>query len=152
MLVHNSILKGDLTDDPLLRYIRAGMNRDGYWNSHHMKVQLEDCVDILAYLFPTFDFVFLFDQSSGHTKLRSDGLNVGSMNVSYGGATTSMHDTIISEVGPHTPTLNIGDTQVMYYTDTDDGPFWLTLQERCDTKHDTSVVGMSTVKKLRQRY
>ena len=86
------------------------MNQDGYWNSNDMKVQLEDCVDILAYLFPQFDFVFLFNQSSGHTKLRSDGLHIGSMNVSYDGATTLMYDTIVKELRPYQAALNIGDT------------------------------------------
>ena len=68
-LVYNSVLKKDITDDPLLRYFHAGMNREGYWNNSHMKVQLEGGFDLLEYLFPSFDFVFLFDQSSEHTKL-----------------------------------------------------------------------------------
>jgi len=38
-----------------------------------MAIQLEDLVDCLAVLFPLFDFVFLFDQSSGHTKNKKMG-------------------------------------------------------------------------------
>ena len=63
MLVYKSVLKKYITDDPLLRYFRAGMIREGCWNNSHIKLQLEDCVDFLEYLFPSFDFVFLFDQS-----------------------------------------------------------------------------------------
>ena len=40
-----------------------------------MKLQLEDVFDVLVEVFPEFDFLFLFDQSSGHTKMRVDGLN-----------------------------------------------------------------------------
>ena len=149
MLVYNTVYKDDIKDDPLLRYFRAGMNKDGYWNSNHMKVQLEDSVDVLTYLFPTFDFVFLFDQSSGHTKLRSDGLHVGSMNMSYGGATTSMHDTIVNEVGPYKSTLNIGHKQVMNFTNTDEGPFWLTSEKKLASKYNRFVEGTTTIKKQR---
>ena len=52
MLVHNSVSKSDITDNLLLKYFRAGMNREGYWNSHHMKVHLQNCVDLLTYLSP----------------------------------------------------------------------------------------------------
>jgi hypothetical protein len=34
---------------------------------------------------PSFDFVLLFDQSSGHSKQRPDGLNQFRMNCSFGG-------------------------------------------------------------------
>ena len=34
-----------------------------------------------------------------------------------------MYNIIINEVGPYQLTLNIGDTQVMNFTDADNGPF-----------------------------
>ena len=39
--------------------------------------------------------MFLYDQSSGHTKLREDGLAISNMNLLYGGAVPDMHDTKI---------------------------------------------------------
>ena len=57
LVVHNDKMKKDITDDPLLRYFRAGVNRDGYWNNSHSKIQLEDAMDCLSVLFPNFDFV-----------------------------------------------------------------------------------------------
>ena len=60
-----------------------------------MKIQLKDCVDCLEVIFPAFDFILLFGQSSGHTKLRVDWLNV-----SYGGVINDMHNTEIKELGP----------------------------------------------------
>jgi hypothetical protein len=46
-----------------------------------MKLQLKDAVDCLNLAFPEFDFLYLLDQSSGHTKKREDGLSSHSMNV-----------------------------------------------------------------------
>ena len=43
-----------------------GGSKEGYWNYAHMVCQFEDCVDVLKILQPTYHFVFLFDQSSGH--------------------------------------------------------------------------------------
>ena len=68
-IVHNDIYKKDITDDPLLRFFRAGANKDGYWSSSHAKLQLEDSIDYLKLLFPDHDFVVMYDQSSGHKKL-----------------------------------------------------------------------------------
>lgn len=48
----------DITDDPLLRYFRAGVNKEGYWTSSHAKLQLEDCMDCLMVIFPILDFDF----------------------------------------------------------------------------------------------
>ncbi len=67
--------KKDIMDAaPFCRFFEYGAHRDGYWNFHHAALQLEDVVDCLAVLFRNFDFVFLFEQSSGHGKLQKDGL------------------------------------------------------------------------------
>jgi len=55
--------------------------------------------------------------------MREDGLAVANMNVSYGGAVTTMHNTVIREVGTHTPTLNVGNVQTMVFKEHDAGPF-----------------------------
>jgi len=39
---------------------------DGYWNSYHMTIQLEDCIECLR-VYPQHDFHFMFDHSQGHT-------------------------------------------------------------------------------------
>ena len=90
VLVKGSSLKADLNDDPTLRYFHAGINKDGYWNSSHAKVQLEDFTDCITILYPHFDITYLYDQSSGHTKLRPDGLSANNMNIVPGGAVSSM--------------------------------------------------------------
>jgi hypothetical protein len=125
--------------DPCLAFFRTGVQHEGYWNSSHAKLQLEDVVDALTTIFPQFDLVFLFDQSSGHTKMRIDSLHMRNMNVSHGGSVGKMHDTIILEVGPHPRILNVNDKQVMYFVDEDDGPFWTTPAQRVATKHDRQL-------------
>ena len=49
-----------------------------------MLVQFEDCIDVLKYLFPDFDFVFFFYNSNGHDQLQSDSLNINKISVWYG--------------------------------------------------------------------
>ena len=58
-IIHSNIHKNDLTDDPLLMYVKAGINNEGYWTSSHVKLQLEDVVDCLTIIYPNFDFIFL---------------------------------------------------------------------------------------------
>jgi hypothetical protein len=125
--------------DPSLAFFRTGVQHEGYWNSSHAKLQLEDVVDALSTIFPQFDLVFLFDQSSGHTKMRIDSLHIRNMNVSHGGSVGMMHDTIIREVGLHPRILQVGDKQVMHFIEDADGPFWMTPVERLETKHDQQL-------------
>ena len=73
--------KKDIVDYPILRYFRAGINHNVYWNSSHTKLQLEDDVDYRVVIFQIFDFKFIFDQSLGHTKLRKDGLFIDNMKI-----------------------------------------------------------------------
>ena len=136
-LINGSDVKKDIFDDPLLRYFNAGVNKDGYWTSSHAKLQLEDCVDCLTILFPEYDFLFLYDQSSGHTKMRDDGLLVNNMNISYGGVVNTMHDSVIKELGPYQSLLKIGDVQKMIFTKHDRGPFWLTSLQCIKSKYDS---------------
>ena len=136
MLICGGVKKQDLTDDPCLRFFRSGMNHDGYWNGSHSKIQLEDVVDCLSHIFPHFDFCFLFDQSSGHTKMRPDGLNLSNMNISYGGAVCIMRDTTVSEIGKYHSVLNVGDTQKCSFESDDKGPFWMTDEQKLAAKND----------------
>ena len=64
-----------------MKYFNAGAIKEGYWNHTHTKLQLEDISDYISFIFPEFDFLYLFDQSSGHMKMRTDGLHVRNMNV-----------------------------------------------------------------------
>ena len=63
-LIDNDEFKHDIVDDLLLRYLRAGINRDGYWNNSHTTLQVEYITKCLIVIFPSFSFKFLYDQSS----------------------------------------------------------------------------------------
>jgi hypothetical protein len=103
--------------------------------------------DAISTIFPQFDCVFLFDQSSGHTKMRSGGLHMRNMNVSHGGSAEMMHATIIHEVGPHPRILHVSDNQEMHFVEGDNGPFWMTLAQQAKTKHDRHLGTAKTRKK-----
>ena len=106
-----------------------------------MVLQLEDCVDILNVKYPQYDFLFLFDHSCGHDWQREDGLNVEKMSRSFGGrAQRKMRETTIKQsqgyLGPHSPKLQVGDTQSMVFSPLETGPFWMTEAQREETRHD----------------
>ena len=68
------IMKQLLMNSPFViefEYGNAG-RAFGYWDYNHMVLQLEDCVDCVKTLYSQFDFLFLFDHSSGHDKQRLD--------------------------------------------------------------------------------
>jgi hypothetical protein len=55
-------------ESPFLLFFEYGENLEGYWTYNNMVIRFEDAVDVLRVMHPTFDFVFLFDHSSGHAK------------------------------------------------------------------------------------
>jgi hypothetical protein len=84
-------------EDPLVRFFDMGKDREGYWNYSHMALQMEDVIDCLQVLYSHHDFLFLLDQSSGHGKKQSDGLNAHVMNKEFGGKQPRMRSTEITE-------------------------------------------------------
>ena len=143
--VYGSALKKDLKKSPFLVYFEYGESKEGYWNYAHMVCQFEDCVDVLKILLqPTYHFVFLFDQSSGHSKQRPDGLNATRMNKSFGGRNTLMRETKIETVqgyylGTYNSILHPGDTQCLTFLQSDQGPFWLTPTQAELCRHDVVI-------------
>ena len=106
-----------------------------------MVCQLDDCVDILKMLFGNqYDFLFMFDHSCGHDKKRTDGLIVENMAKIYGGKQAAMRDTEIKAVrgylGPFPSVLKMGDIQKMNFQEGDDGPFWMSAEEKEKSKRD----------------
>ena len=124
-----------------------------------MIYQLEDCIDVLFVVNGTlFDYLFLFDHSCGHDRMRPDALNINSMNVGYGGKGTKMHCSVIKSHAGYLGTyhypdhdvkqLSVGDTASMVFTEQDVGPFHLTKEERERTKHDV-IIGLKSRNKSR---
>jgi hypothetical protein len=140
-----SALKKDLPKSPFVKEFEYGTNNEGYWCYEHMVVHFEDVVDCMTVLYPQYDYLFLFDHSCGHDKQREDGLNVMKMSKLYGGKQAKMRDTIITGekgfLGPYQRTLQIGDTQRMYFTSDDAGPFWLTPEQRERKRFDVVKEG-----------
>ncbi len=110
-----------------------GAKAEGYWVYEHMVLQLEDCVDCIKVLYPEHNFICMLDHSHGHDRQREDGLNVENMNKSYGGNKSKMQGTYIPQekgyLGPYPCKLHPGDTQSMVFLSSDDGPFWMSMEE-----------------------
>jgi hypothetical protein len=89
---------------------------------------------------PDYQFVFLFDHSSGHAKQRPDGLNATKMNKSFGGKAPLMRTTLIEReagfLGPYARQLHPGQTQHLVFRESDVGPFWMTPAEKTLNRHD----------------
>mmetsp|Transcript_27620 Transcript_27620/g.59008 ORF Transcript_27620/g.59008 Transcript_27620/m.59008 type:complete len:743 (+) Transcript_27620:485-2713(+) len=144
--------KKDLTESPFVRKLWYGSNNEGYWTGNHMIVQLEDCMDCLTVLFgETYDFVFLFDHSSGHAKKRVNGLDAEKMNSGHGGL--KQHPTMIKEkegyLGPyHDPEnplmVKVGEEQSLVWEESDlcspeHGPFYVPQDKRLERRHDILI-------------
>ena len=105
-----------------------------------MIVQFEDIIDVLRVLYQDkYDFIFYFDHSSGHDRLRPDGLNAKMMNKGYGGTQLNMRESTIKDetylgLYSHPHKLHIGDTQHMQFQPNDYGPFYLTPEDRANRK------------------
>ena len=127
MEILKSIDKPILTESPLIKYLYIGANNEGYWNSSHMSLQLEDVVDCIQVLYPNFDVVFLFDHSQGHARKRNGALNSLHMSKRLGGTQAIIRDTTILQqegfLGSYSPQLKVGDTQSFTFTADDDGPW-----------------------------
>ena len=148
--VNGTSKKAPLTNSPFVKLFEFG-GRNGYWTGNHMILQTEDCIDCLQVIFESrYDFVFLFDHSSGHAKKRAGGLSVTSMTKGFGGemlrnTKIEMHD---GYLGPYHDTTNhkmvqVGDEQVLIFsmdTDDEDGPFYLPPEKRRATRYSTKVL------------
>lgn len=55
-------------------HLEYGKSKEGYWGFAEMLKQTQDVMDMYAVLFPGYQIVFEFDNSSGHTKGMDDGL------------------------------------------------------------------------------
>lgn len=63
-------------ESPFVKTFNYGQDQEGYWNYDTMIIQFEDVVDCLNVLYDDlYEYVFYFDHSSGHDRLRPDGLN-----------------------------------------------------------------------------
>ena len=74
-----------------------GENREGYWTCEKCMQQLEAAVKIAEIKYPKADgwkWVWIFNQSSCHTAMAQDALDVPKMNVGPGGKQSKMHDTV----------------------------------------------------------
>ena len=95
-----------------------------------MIVQLEDCVDVLQYLYPEFEFKFIFDHSNGHDRLQSDGLSLSKINLKHGGKQPQLRMSMLKpeHFGPfHNSNYDLqpGMKQSMNFRPTDKGPCYI---------------------------
>ena len=80
--VHRSTKKRMIQDKlTLVRFFEVGVNLEDFSNSDQMALQVEDVYDVLVVKFLEYDFLFMFDQTSGHGKMREGSLNVNNMSV-----------------------------------------------------------------------
>jgi hypothetical protein len=87
--------KQPLTMSPFVLEFEYGALAEGYWTDDSMVLQLEDCADVIATLYPQYQFLFLFDHSCGHDRAHEDALNVNIMNTGFDGKQTRMHSSVI---------------------------------------------------------
>ena len=137
-----SPFKKKLETSPFIRELEYGKNKHGYWSYDHRVLQLEDCVDVLKFMYPDFDFVFFFDHSNGHDRMRPNGLNLNKVNVKHGGGQPIMRNSEPLEnkhFGPyHTSNYKLqpGSIQSMQFEQGDEGPCYMDDSERLLRMYD----------------
>jgi hypothetical protein len=143
-------------DNPFVRYLLIGKYKEGYWSSAHMAVQFENVVDCCVALYgDIFDFLFIFDHSSGHDrKPAGSSLDAKVLNVGYGGSQPVQNPSLIAGVegflGDHAQQLQVGDTQHFIFQDGDTGPYFLTEAQRNEKKFDTPTGRLLSKKKTKK--
>ena len=146
MDVYGTAKKKRLDESPFVRLFEYGANKEGYWTGNHMILQLEDCIDCLKTIYGnSYDFIFLFDHSSGHAKKRANGLDATKMNKGFGGQL--QRRTLIKDegyLGPftHPHMVRVGHYQTLNYDTAEDlerGPFDMDDAKREATRHDVEV-------------
>ena len=147
--VHNTPIKQPLKENPFVRFFQYGNadRKQGYWNYSHMIVQFEDCVDVLTTKFKNkYDYLFLFDHSNGHDRMKKNSLNVNRMNVSFGGMQNTPHPSKIKQIDGYLGknrqendpnVITKGETNYFYFRMRDKGPFWMDAIEQARTKYST---------------
>ncbi|KAI2492111.1 hypothetical protein MHU86_22447 [Fragilaria crotonensis] len=155
MEINGTVYKAALTESPFVKYLYIGVNNEGYWNSYHMSLQFEDIVDCLKVLYPSYDMIFTFDHSQGHARKREHALSAQHMSKSFGGAQARMRDTLIMAqdgfLGPHLPSLTVGDTQSLIFKDSDTGPWYLNDDQREIQRRDRPTGKIRTVERSKKQ-
>ena len=143
--VNGKVEKGDLKHSPFLIFFEygAGLGKEGYWTYDHMSLQFEDCADCIQALYPQFETVWMFDHSCGHDRGREDGLIAANMNTTWGGKQRKVRSSEITQeegfLGPHSPSLKVGDIQSMVFQETDIGPYYMPEPMRSLRRYDEIV-------------
>ena len=106
-------------------------------------MQLEDVTDHIKVLYPGFDIAYLYDQSSGHTKLRPDELSANNMNVAPECTVPSMRVTRLTGLGTYPTNITVGEQQNLNFVEGYVGPFWLNDADKIAMKYDKMTVQTS---------
>jgi len=144
LLVHKTIRKDPFKENesPFVRYLQIGAGNEGYWNSYHMALQLEDVADCLSVIYPNHEVVMLFDHSQGHDRKRLGALTVPGLNAGFGGVQPVMRNSILeaTDIGTFNTEfrLSAGEEQRMNWRThaEDQGPFDMSTPERIARRQD----------------
>ena len=106
-----------------------------------MVLQMDDCIQVLNHLYPQFEYVFLFDHSNGHDRMKPNGLNINKIRICHGGKQPCMRNSTLSQnkFGPfhnNQYTLQPGMSQSMQFSATDVGPCYLSEEKRRELRYD----------------
>lgn len=77
------------------------------------------------------------DQRSGHGRMMDGTLNANMMSVRFGGKQSTLRNTTIQDVGTYKWILDFGDEQSMFFSEEDEGTFYLDPEEQRVWKYDS---------------
>jgi hypothetical protein len=149
--------KAELPASPGMRYLRYGVNNDGYWDNDKFAEQVKELLDCLHVLYPGHQIAVQVDWSAGHSKKQVGALNANEINMNYGGKKDAMRHSVMTEqcLGPHAAALvrtaegvaveidcklKPGDVQYSTFQ-TGDPPPWYQLDALADPVEGTDAAG-----------
>jgi hypothetical protein len=135
-----------------LMFVEVGTtNNGGWWNSgSNFHIQVEDIGDCFKVMYPGKVPIIFTDWSQGHARKRPDGLDINRMNKGFSGKQVASRDSIVKNNcwGPFSyegmlqkPIGAAKLKQSFIFQESDEGPCYMSSQQRLATKYDRVVPG-----------
>ena len=128
----------------LFEYVNSD-NKQGYWIYEHLVLKMEDCLDCLNIMYPSFDLVFIFDHLCGHNRSLKSRLKASITRKYFGGKQPNTIDTVIlgddGFLGPYDHILETYYNQHMWWYQAltyikRTRTFWISDMKNAEHHHD----------------
>ena len=101
-------------------------------------------IDCISVIFPNFDFMLEYNQSSGHIKVNANVIIASNMNIYCSDKVFQIQTSVFKELGPYTPLSNLEDEWSVILYESSEGPSWIRAGERLESREENVLPGTIT--------